>query len=117
MAFQTVYTDALHRNGDVACKEDEETYSIIMAPVKFRKPVRGNEWHCTIRAEPDLLHPEPEGDFEAQAYQGNADLANKKHLRPGDRLLMQGTLQHQTIELENGEITSINHFFVTSLEV
>ncbi len=30
---------------------------------------------------------------------------------------MRGTLQQQTIELENGATTSINHFYVTSLEV
>jgi hypothetical protein len=90
---------------------------IVTSAVKFRKLVRGNEWHCTIRAEPDLLHPEQEGDFEAHAYQGNADVANKEHLRPGDRSLMRGTLQQQTIALESGETTQINHFFVTSIEV
>ena len=26
----------------------------ITSRVRFRKLVRGNEWHCTIRAEPDL---------------------------------------------------------------
>ena len=30
---------------------------------------------------------------------------------------MRGSLQQQTIALENGETTSINHFYVTSLEV
>ncbi len=34
-----------------------------------------------------------------------------------DKVLMRGTLLLQTIELENGETTCINHFFVTSLEV
>jgi hypothetical protein len=30
---------------------------------------------------------------------------------------MRGTLQQQTVALENGETTIINHFYVTSLEV
>jgi hypothetical protein len=89
----------------------------ITSSVRFRKLVRGNEWHCTIRAEPDLLHPEQEGLFEAHAYQGNADMANKERLRPGDRALMRGTLQQQTIELGNNELTTINHFSVTYIEV
>jgi hypothetical protein len=89
----------------------------ITSSVRFRKLVRGNEWHCTIRAEPDLLHPEQEGLFEAHANQGNADMANKEHLRPGDRALMRGTLQQQTVALENGATTIINHFYVTSIEV
>jgi len=89
----------------------------VTTAVKFRKLVRGNEWHCTLHAEPDLLHPEQEGIFEAHAYQSNADIANKEHLRPGDRALMRGTLQQHTIALEDGATTIINHFYVTSLEV
>jgi len=30
---------------------------------------------------------------------------------------MRGTLQQQAVPLENGATTSINHFYVTSLEV
>ena len=35
---------------------------IVTTAANFRKLVRGNEWHCTIQAIPDLLHPEQEGD-------------------------------------------------------
>ena len=34
---------------------------IVTTAVKYRKLVRGNDWHCTIQAIPDLLHPEQEG--------------------------------------------------------
>jgi len=89
----------------------------VTSSVRFRKLVRGNEWHCTIRAEPDLLHPEQEGLFEAHAYQEYADMAKATRLRPGDRAMMRGTLQQQTIALENGATTTVNHFFVTFIEV
>ena len=90
---------------------------IVTTAVKFQKLVRGNEWHCTIQAVPDLLHPEQEGVFEAHAYQGYADMAKEARLRPGDRAVMRGTMQQQTIALENGETTSINHLYVTAIEV
>jgi len=45
------------------------------------------------------------------------NMAQSCRLRPGDRALMRGTLQQQTIALENGQSTIINHFYVTSLEV
>ena len=90
---------------------------IITTAGKFRKLVRGNEWHCSIHVEPDLLHPEQEGDFEAHAYQSNADMAKDARLRPGDRAVMRGTMQQQTITLENGTTTSINHLYVTTIEV
>jgi len=89
----------------------------ITSSVRFRKLVRGNEWHCNIHVAPDLLHPEQEGDFEANAFNSYADIAQKNHLRPGDRALMRGTLQQQTIALENGATTIINHFYVTSIEL
>ena len=90
---------------------------IVTSSVRFRKLVRGNEWHCTIQAVPDLLHPEQEGEFEAHAFQGYADMAKAARLRPGDRAMIRGTLQVQTIDLENGASTSINHFYVTAIEV
>ena len=55
--------------------------------------------------------------FEAHAYQSSADMAQSCRLRPGDRALMRGTLQQQTIALGNGEATIVNHFYVTSIEV
>ena len=73
--------------------EIEPGNCIVTASVWFRKLVRGNEWHCTIRAEPDLMHPEQEGIFKAHAYQSNEDIAQSSRLRPGDRALMRGTLQ------------------------
>ncbi len=90
---------------------------IVTSSVRFRKLVRGNEWHCSIHAAPDLMHPEQEGDFEAHAFHNYADMAQKTHLRPGDRAVMRGTMQQQTVALENGQTTSINHLYVTSLEV
>ncbi len=90
---------------------------IITTEVKFRKLVRGNEWHCTIQAVPDLLHPEQEGLFEAHAYQGYADMAKEARLRPGDRAMMRGTVHPQTIELGNNQTTTVNHLSVTNIEV
>jgi hypothetical protein len=90
---------------------------IITTAVKFRKLVRGNEWHCTMQAIPDLLHPEQEGMFEAHAYQGYADMAKEARLRPGDSAMMRGTMQQQTVALENGATTTVNHFSVTFIEV
>ena len=90
---------------------------IVTTAVKFRKLVRGNEWHCTIQAIPDLLHREQEGLFEAHAYNSYADMAKEARLRPGDRAVLRGTMQQQTIDLENGTTTTVNHFSVTFIEV
>jgi len=97
--------------------EIEPGNCLVTASIRFKKLVRGNEWHCKIHAAPDLLHPEQEGDFEAHAYNSYADMAQSYHLRPGDRALMRGTLRLQTIALGNGETTIINHFSVTAIEV
>jgi hypothetical protein len=44
-------------------------------------------------------------------------MAKEARLRPGDRAVIRGTLQQQTIVLESGEATSINHFYVTFIDV
>jgi hypothetical protein len=44
-------------------------------------------------------------------------MAHSYHPRPGDRALMRGTLQQQTVALGNGEATIVNHFYVTTIEV
>ena len=90
---------------------------IITTAAKFRKLVRGNEWHCTIQAISDLLHPEQEGLFEAHAYNRYADMAKDARLRPGDRAVLRRTLQQQMVQLESGETTQINHLYVTAIEV
>ena len=46
-----------------------------------------------------------------------ADMAKDARLRPGDRALMRGTMQQQTVELGNNETTTVNHFSVTFIEV
>jgi hypothetical protein len=61
---------------------------VVTAPVKFRKLIRGNELHCTMQVEPDLLHPEQEGLFEAYAYHEYADMAKDARLRHGNRAVM-----------------------------
>jgi hypothetical protein len=90
---------------------------IVTTAVKYRKLVRGNEWHCSIHVVPDLLHPEQVGEFAAHAFNNYADMAKDARLRPGDRAVMRGTMQQQTIVLESGEATSINHFYITFIEV
>jgi len=91
---------------------------LVTSPVTFRKRVKGNLWQCHIQVEPDLLHQDQEGEYEAVAQQADADMANSNHLRPGDRALMRGVvLPPTTITLANGEITTINRFAVTGIEV
>jgi hypothetical protein len=100
-----------------ASPEMELGNCLVTAAGKFRKRARGNEWQCHIEVAPDLLHPDQEGDFEVHAYDRYADMAHSYHLRPGDRAVMRGTIQSQTISLGNGEQCSVNQFFVTAIEV
>ena len=55
--------------------------------------------------------------FEAHAYHEYADMAKAARLLPGDRAMMRGTVQQQTVELGNNETTTVNHFSVTYSEV
>jgi hypothetical protein len=53
----------------------------------------------------------------ARVFQGTIQQNQTISGNCGDRAVMRGTLQVQTIALENGETTSINHLYVTAIEV
>jgi len=55
--------------------------------------------------------------FEAHAYHDYADMAKEARPRPGDRAVMRGAVQQQTVELGNNETATVNHFYVTAIEV
>lgn len=90
---------------------------LVTSPVTYKKRAKGNEWHCHIHASPDLLHLDQEGAYEAIANGTNADVVQSYHLRPGDRVVMQGHIQPQAIMLENGEEITINRLAVSAIEV
>jgi len=106
---------------DWLCAEQEPLVElgncIVTSPVGFRKRVKGNHWQCSIRVEPDLMHPDQEGEYEAYAHNTHADQAQKEHLRPGDRATLRGHFRQETTTLASGETTATNYFYVTEVEV
>ncbi len=89
----------------------------MTSAVTFRKRVKGNEWRCSIHVEPDLLHPDQQGDYEAVAYCEYADNAHTYHLRPGDRAIMHGVLRQETTILAGGKEVTTNYVSVTDIEL
>jgi len=69
---------------------------------------QGGNYACISSSEDSLLPALHYPTFE---------MAQSCSLRPGDRAVMRGTLQQQTVALENGATTIISHFYVTSLGV
>jgi len=90
---------------------------VVTSPVSFKKRVKGNEWRCSIHVEPDLLHQEQIGDYEAYANHTHADRVQSSHLRPGDRATMRGHFRQEVIELANGDERVTNYLSVTEVEV
>jgi hypothetical protein len=50
--------------------EIELGYCIISTQPNYKKRKKGNEWHSGINMQPDLLHPDQEGEFEVHATAG-----------------------------------------------
>ena len=97
--------------------EIELGYCIVSTQPTYKKRKKGNEWHAAIHVQPDLLHPDQEGDYELHATGSLADMTHKHHLKPGDTATLKGYVYSQGIELANGEKTIINHFTISSIEV
>jgi hypothetical protein len=89
----------------------------ILTQPTYRKRKKGNEWHSTIHVQPDLLHPDQEGEYEVHATGSLADMTHKHHLKPGDTAMLKGYASSQDIQLASGENTIIHHFTISSLEV
>jgi hypothetical protein len=90
---------------------------LVTSAVTYKKRAKGSQWQCHMYASPDLLHQEQEGAYEAVAHGTNADLAQSYHLRPGDRAVMTGRVQEQTVVLENGEEITMNRLTVSAITV
>jgi hypothetical protein len=102
---------------------EEETYEetilehcIVESLPMYRKNGRGYEWDCAVYCPPDIFHQERNEYYQAHA-KTFAKEAHKKHLRPGDAVLLKGQVFQQTIETMKGETKTINHISVSDMEV
>lgn len=89
---------------------------IVAARPLYKKAGHGHEWQCSLYAPPDIFHQDRDELVEAHAT-NYAETANRKRLRPGDRLTLKETLSRQELSLGNGEKKTVNHLTVSGIVV
>jgi len=73
-------------------------------------------WTCNLAAEPDIFHPDRHELIEVRASQ-YAKHAQKKQIKPGDRVIVTGIAQTQEFALANGERRTIHHLMLSDMKV
>jgi hypothetical protein len=89
---------------------------VVAARPIYKKVGSGHEWQCSLYALPDIFHQDRDELVEAHAT-NYAEMANKKRLRPGDRVVLKGLLSQQELALENGETRTVNYIRVSDIAV
>src|SRR5437016_5654334 len=64
---------------------------VVAARPTYKKVGQAHEWHCSLYAPPDIFHQDRDELVEAHATT-YAEEANRKRLRPGDRVVLKGLL-------------------------
>ena len=89
---------------------------IVAQRPTYTKIGQVHEWRCSLFAPPDLFHQERDDLVEAHAT-NYAEAANRKRLRPGDRVVLKGLLSQQELPFENGETKVVNYLRVSDILV
>lgn len=89
---------------------------LVTAAPSFKKGKDSSLWQCSLLAASDLFNQDREEIVEASATT-NADIAQKLHLKPGDRVSLRGYVQESTLELGSGKTREIKRISVSGISV
>ena len=94
-------------------EETELANCLVLSRPIYQDTGKKQEWSCAIHAQPSIFQPETDTVFLAAASSDLAVTARRKSLKPGDRVVLTGTVISQTITFPNGETRTINRITLT----
>src|SRR5438046_1912598 len=90
---------------------------LILVNPTYKDTGKRREWECFLHAQPTLFEPDLNMEVLAFATNKQATEANRKSLKAGDRAMITGRLDTQTLTLQNGQTQTITRLAVTHIEV
>lgn len=88
--------------------ETELDNCLVLSRPEYKGTGKKQEWACAIHAQPSIFQPDTNAVFLASACNELVISARQKSLKPGDRVVLTGIANTQTIVCPNGEIQTIN---------
>ena len=93
-----------------------ENCLVLDAP-HYKATEKHKEWKCAIHAQPSIFQPDIDTLYTATATNETASQAQKKSLKPGDRVIMKGVPSTQTIEYTNGTTETLHKIALTAIHI
>ncbi len=81
---------------------------LVLSRPEYKDTGKKPEWACSVHAQPSIFQPETNAIFLAAASNEMAISARRKSLKPGDRVVLTGVVNSQTIVFPNGDTQTIN---------
>lgn len=86
---------------------------LVLALPVYKETGKRHEWSCTLHAQPSIFQPDVDMELIASANNELAALAQRKSLKPGDRVVLTGILRVDTLTFPTGESTTIHRLALT----
>src|SRR5438067_10106989 len=78
-------------------EERELANCLVLALPVYKDTGKRREWSCSLHAQPSIFQPDVDMELIASASNELAVLAQKKSLKPGDRVVLTGILRVDTL--------------------
>lgn len=97
--------------------ETELDNCLVLTRPVYKDTGKKQEWTCSIHAQPSLFQPDVNAVFLALATNEQAKLAQRKSLKPGDRVVVKGIVRTDTLTYPTGNTRTINHIALTEAPI
>ena len=93
--------------------EIELANCLVLALPVYRDAGKRREWSCELHAQPSIFQLDIDMELTAQATNELAALAQRKSLKPGDRVVLTGVLRTDTLTFSTGESKTVHQLALT----
>jgi hypothetical protein len=83
-------------------EEIELANCLVLAMPVYKDTGKRREWLCTLHVQPSIFQPDIDMQLLAAARNELATLAQKKSLKPGDRIVLTGILREDRLSFPTG---------------
>ncbi len=94
-------------------QETELDNCLVLAVPVYKESGKRREWSCPLYAQPSIFQPDMDMELVASASNELATLAQRKSLKPGDRVVLTGILREDTLTFPSGETQIIHRLALT----
>ena len=94
-------------------QETELDNCLVLAMPVYIVSGKKREWSCALHAQPSIFHPDTDMEVTATASNELATQSQRKSLKPGDRVVLNGIIRASTLTYPTGESKTVYRLALT----